>query len=74
MNWHQVIINHIPWDAFPEFGVGLKPNGDPVTVLVLDKGYDRERLEREPVTTEDEALARLAEAVLTPGIWPSLWT
>jgi hypothetical protein len=73
MNWHEAIIDHIPRDAFLEFGVGLKPNGDPVTVLVLDKGYDRESLEREPVETEDEALARLADFVLTPGVWPSLW-
>jgi hypothetical protein len=50
------------------------PNGDPVTVLVLDKGYNQERLEREPVTTDDEALARLADLVLTPGVWPSLWS
>jgi hypothetical protein len=40
-------------------------------VIVLDQGHDKEKLEGDPVRAEDESICSF---VLTPGIWPSLWS
>ena len=66
------IINCIPRTAYIEIGAGFKANGDVVTVIVLEKGSDKEELEKKPVHTDDEALTQIAELVLTPGVWPAL--
>jgi hypothetical protein len=36
------------------------------------KGSDKEKLEREPVHTDDETLTQISKDVLTPGLWLSL--
>ena len=54
--------------------MGIEPNGDSVIVVVLERGYDKEFLEWELVQTDAEMLAQIAEKVLTPGVWKSLWS
>ena len=72
-NWYETIIDRIPRTAYIEVSAGVEPNGETFLVIVLDQGYDREKLEETPIYTEDEMLAQAAKHVLTPGIWPSLW-
>ena len=67
-SWYDPIINNIPRGAYLEVGVGVEQDGESVMVVVLDKGYHREALAKEPVHTDDGFFAQLAECLLTPGI------
>jgi hypothetical protein len=71
INWYEPIINCIPRTAYIELGMGFNPNRKIVVVIVLEKGLDKEALEKTPVHTDNETLAQIAKLVLTPGVWPS---
>jgi hypothetical protein len=72
-NWYHAILECIPRSAYIEIGLGREPSGEHVTVIVLDRGYDKKKLEQEPVHTEDKMFQKMAENILTPGVWPSAW-
>ena len=72
INCYEFIIDRIPRDAYIGIGVGFEANGDVICVIMLEKGDDKEKLEEEPVHTDDEMLAQIAKDVMTPGVWLSL--
>ncbi len=72
-NWYHAILECIPRSAYIEIGLGREPSGKYVTVIVLDCRYNKETLEQEPVQTEDIMFQKMAENILTPGVWPSVW-
>jgi len=72
-NWYYAILDNIPRSAYIEISLGIEPSGRHVTVIVLDHGYDKQTLEKEPVQTEDIMIQKMAKDILTPGVWLSPW-
>ena len=74
LKWFDIIIQNIPRDAYIELETSAECDDEVAIVIVLDKGDDRERLEKEPIRIEDIEdwmFAQIAENLLTPGVWPS---
>lgn len=71
ITWIQPIVDTIPREAYKYIKCGVEQNGDLNLVMVLDDGYDAERLKKEPVDSDDEMLAQAARDVLTAGVWPA---
>ena len=72
-NWYDAIVDCIPRSTNIEIGGSIESNGRVVVVVVMNKGDDREKLEKEPIEIEDEMFAQIVENLLTLGVWPSLW-
>ena len=70
MTWYSAIIDCIPQTAYKYVGRGVESDGLLNLVVVIEDGCDEEALKKGSVEPEDEILAKIAEDVLTPGIWP----
>jgi len=67
------ILDTIPPTAYKEVAMGAEPDGTLITVVVLDGGTDKEALEKEPLTSDDEVLTSMAKVLFTPGVWLREW-
>jgi hypothetical protein len=70
MTWYSAILDCIPETAYKYVGCGVKSDGHLNLVVVIEDGCDEEALKKESAEPKDEILAKIAEDVLTPGIWP----
>jgi len=53
--------------------LGAEPDGNLITVIVLESSADKASLEKEPIQTHDEVLASMAKQLFTPGVWLREW-
>ena len=70
MTWYSAILDCIPETAYKYVGRGVESDGHLNLVVVIEDGRDEEALKKGSVESQDEILAKIAEDVLTPGIWP----
>jgi len=70
LSWYPVILDCIPATAYKYIGLGVESDGHLNLVVVIEDGRDEGVLKQGSLETNDETLAKIAEDVLTPGIWP----
>jgi hypothetical protein len=62
------IVRKFPRGSYKYIGVGEEQDGHLSLVVVLEDGYDKERLEEMAMPSFDQ---RGASEILTAGVWPS---
>jgi len=69
--YYRRITSLIPRTAYKYIGAGVEENGDVCLVVVMEDGWDKEKLQNNDMPFCDGMLAQAAERVMTAGVWPS---